>query len=215
LFCVLYDGSRVTASADAATCFFYSVNVQGVAGSDYGGQQFALPGTATVVSPGLNGNPLNLFLYTAVGRDLNQFAQSGDIELMTNSAFARNFGISSVRFNLANVGVSNVVEFAVDFGIRFQQPPPNVFVAPGIGTFPGGLGGLGFLNDPFLSGLGQASILQLAYIVPRNGGGNFFFPDNQTISGNLNLGGSAIDFSIRRVSVRRRRHRGSGRNCSF
>ena len=188
----------ISASAHAATCFLYSVNVQGVVGSDYGSQQFGLPGAvAVVVSPGLSGNPFDLFLSTAVGRDLNQAAQFGDAELMTNSAFAHNFGISSARFNLANVTVSNVAEFAVDSGISFQQPPPNVFVAPGLGTFSGGLGGLGNLNDPFLRSLGQSSpILQLAYIVPRNGGGNFFFPDSQTISGNINISGSAADFSI-------------------
>lgn len=127
-------------SVDAATCFDYVVDIQGTVSSGYGAQQFFLPGNAIVVDPGLNGNPRDFVLSTAVGRDLNQFAQLGDIELMTNSAFARNAGIASSRFNLANVAVADATQFALDSGMSFVSPPPNVFVAPGIGT--PGAGGL-------------------------------------------------------------------------
>jgi hypothetical protein len=117
---------------------------------------------------------------------------------MTNSGFAANPGIASALFNLANVSLTNVAQFELDSGASQQLPPPNVFVAPGVGVSEGGLGGLCFLpgaGQDLCRDLGRPDVLQLAYLVPRTGGGYFFFPDGMgaTIAGEINVSGSQVD----------------------
>ena len=131
-------------------------------------------------------------------QDLNASAQVGHIELMTNSAFARNAGISAAQYDMATLSVSTEVGFQLDSGMSFVLPPPNVFVAPGIGTVPGGLGGLGFL--PGAGGqlgeiINSTPLLTINYFYPRMGGGSFSFTDNSrtTIVGTLDLVGTGID----------------------
>lgn len=189
------------APAEAASCHFYAVNLQGTATigdgtSTLSSQPFSVFEYAMVRDTGVTSHPVEFVLTTF--QDLNASAQPGQIELMTNSAFARNAGIASAQFDLATVSVSNVVNFEVDSGMSFQSPPPNVFVAPGVGSVPGGLGGLGFLTGAG-GQLGQiinsAPILSVSYLVPRTGGGNLYSPDGAwaTIAGELNLVGTSLD----------------------
>jgi hypothetical protein len=180
--------------AKAANCFIYSVNVQGVAASTLGGaQQFLVSQLAIVRDAGYSGNPLEFVLRSP--KDLNAAGQVGDIELMTNSGFARNFGIASARFDLARVAIGNVFQFELDGGQSFILPPSNTFVAPN--SVNNSLGGLCFAPglESFCQSLGQSAILQTAFFIPRQGGGRFFFPDGQgqVIQGDLNVVGSGPD----------------------
>lgn len=190
------------ASARAANCYVYGVNIQGTAAigdntAISGSQQFSVLEYAVVRDTGYASNPVE-FLLTP-NQDLNLSPQVGHIELMTNSAiFARNLGIQSARYDLARVSVSNVISFALDSGISFQLPSPNVFVAPGIGSTPGGLGGLGFLTGAggaLAQIVNGAQILSVSYFVPRTGNGYFYSPDGSwsTIAGQLSIGGTGID----------------------
>lgn len=188
--CVLLSG----ASANAASCHFYQVNIQGNVTSNYGSQPFSVNQYAMWRDAGVTSHPIE-FVFTTF-QDLNASAQVGQIELMTNSAFARNAGIASARFDLATVSVSNVVSFQMDSGMSFQLPPPNVFVATGVGSSPGGLGGLGFLTGAggeLAQFINSAPVLSFSYLIPRNGWGYFYLPDGNSIAGQLDVIGTPPD----------------------
>jgi hypothetical protein len=185
-----------TGAANAANCFVYQVNIQGVAASTLGGtQNFLVSQFAIVRDAGIRSNPLEFVLRSA--NDLNATGAVGDIELMTNSFFARNFGIASASFDLARVFVGDGIQFEIDSAQSFQLPPPNVFVAPNSvnsslgGLCPPGFDNLAVLCQPFQ----QAPILQTAFLIPRQGGGRFFFPDGtfQFIQGDVNVLGFGLD----------------------
>jgi len=185
----------------AAMCHVYSVVIQGTTNVGDGtsilaSQAFSVNQFAIWRDAGVTSHPVE-FVLTPL-QDLNASAQPGQIELMTNSAFARNAGIASARFDLASVTITDVITFQLDSGISFQLPSPNVFIAPGIGGAPGGLGGLEFLTGAggqLGQIIGSASVLSVSYFVPRTGGGNFHTPDGNwaTISGQLDLVGTALD----------------------
>jgi hypothetical protein len=195
-----------SAPANAESCYAYSVNIQGVAtvgdaNFTSGSRQFNINQWVILRASGYRNNPVEFSLATFT--DLNASAQIGQIELSTNSAFAKNRGIASQQFDLATVtqsrnNVSALFQFEIDSGASFILPPPNVFVSPGQGTVPGGLGGLGFL--PGAGGqLGQlinnTQILSTNFFYPRNGGGYFYSPDGtwSRIAGQISLVGSGTD----------------------
>lgn len=172
------------------------MNIQGNVNSNYGNQQFSVNQYAMLRDPGANANQVDFFLFTF--NDPNVSPQVGQIILMTNSLGAGNPGIRSARFDLARVTVSNVYQFVLDSGMSFQLPSSNVFVATGVGNSPGGLGGLNFL--PGAGGvlgeiINSAPVLSSSYLIPRNGGGYFYFPNGHqvNIAGELDILGTAID----------------------
>jgi hypothetical protein len=183
----------------AASCHVYRVDLQGVATigdstATLSQQQFAVQEYAVWRSPGFRTHQVEFWLTT--GQDLNASAQLGQIELMTNTRFANNAGIRSAQYDLGTVSVTNVVNFQLDSGASFQLPSPNVFVAPGYGTAPGGLGGLCFLPNSGLCGIVSGpSILNASFLIPRNGSGYFYTPNGNgaTLAGEVNLVGSALD----------------------
>jgi hypothetical protein len=202
-------GISTLASAQAQTCFDYRVNLRGVVSGNFGGQQFSGIQRAIVRQPGVAGNPYELILTT--GRDLNASARIGDLELMTNSAFANNPGMASARFDLARVSVGNgFAQFQLDPAANLQLPPPNVLVAPGVGTSTGGLGGICFVPglQDLCRDLSQATVLQAAFLVPQTGGGYFYFPDGRggSIAGGLDIAGAQIDNPNNRAQYRAEFH---------
>ena len=189
------------ALANAAACHVYGVTLQGIASTGdgtmtAGAQQFTVAEYAVWRDAGVTSHPVEFWLTPLEA--LNASAQVGKIELMTNSYFARNAGIASARFDLASVAISNVIQFQIDSGMSFQMPQPNIFLAPGMGSLQGGLGGLGFLSGAG-GQLGQiingATILSVSYFVPYGGGGYFYSPDGSwlTIAGELGLAGMSLD----------------------
>lgn len=183
-------------SAKAATCHVYQVTINGYATigdntTTLTSQPFSVVQYAAWRDAGYAFHPYEFVLFTP--QDLNLSAQIGQIRLMTNSAFAENFGIASARFDLATMSILNVVYFQLDSGMSFQLPSPNVFVAPNLG---GSLGGLGFLTGGGAA-IGQilngASILSTSLLVPRTGSGYFYTPDSNSIAGQLNLVGTSLD----------------------
>jgi hypothetical protein len=188
------------ARAHAASCHYYVVTLQGIvttgdanftsAAREFVVSQYAMWRDAGVVS-----HPVEFRLTTF--QDLNAAAQEGQIELMTNSYFAHNAGIASARFDLATVTIGHgVVNFELDLGMSFQLPPPNVFIAPGIGDTTGGLGGLCFLpgGGGDLCQIGRAPVVGVSYFIPRAGGGYFFtYSNGSNIAGELYLVGSGPD----------------------
>jgi hypothetical protein len=188
------------AQATAANCHVYAVNLQGTASVGDGtftssSQPFSVIEYAIWRDAGVRTHQVEFLLTTF--QDLNAAAQVGQIELMTNSYFARNAGIASAAFDLAAVAVANGVSFEIDSAMSFQLPPPNVFIAPGIGSVSGGLGGLGFLTGAgaeLAQLINSAPILSVSYFVPRTGGG-YFATDSSgySITGQLNLVGTGPD----------------------
>jgi len=181
-------------SANAQTCHLYAVNIQGAVTSVSSSQPFSVNQYAVWRDVGFGQHPIDFALLT--NQDLNASSQIGQIIVMTNSAWAKNGGIASQRYDLAMVSVANnTVQFQLDSGMSFIMPQPNVFVAPGVAIAPGGLGGLGFLYmNPALGNLfNSAPILNSYYFIPQNGTGYFYTPDNQSIVGELNLSGSSLD----------------------
>lgn len=188
------------ALAHAASCHVYSVNLQGIttigdANYTLAAQQFSVSQYAIWRDAGYATHQYEFWLATF--QDLNASPQVGYIELMTNSVFARNPGMASARFDLATVSVANgAVMFQMDPAMSFHLPPPNVFIAPGYGSVPGGLGGLCFLpggGGGLCDLVSGAPILSVSYLVPRTGGGYFYLPDNRSIAGEVDLIGTGID----------------------
>jgi hypothetical protein len=188
------------APAAGAKCNVYRVNVQGNtsigdANATLTSQPFWVTQYAIWCERGINGNPLEFWMTSF--KDLNASPNVGQVEIMTNSAFARNAGMQAARFTLARVTqVQGGFTFELDYGMSFQMPPPNVFISPGYASVPGGLGGLCFLNSPGLCDLVTSpAFLSVSYMVPRSGGGNFNFPngDGFTIAGGVEIVGSAAD----------------------
>lgn len=183
-------------SANAASCHYYAVNIQGTVANNFGTQQFSVNQYAMWRDVGVRTHPVEFWLTT--NQNLNASAQVGQIELMTNTAFANNAGIASAGYDLAAVSVSNVVNFVLDSGAGLIQPPPNVFVGPGPGSSPGGLGGLGFLpgaGADIARFIGSAEVLSTSFLIPLQGGGYFSFPNGNasSIAGQLDLVGTTID----------------------
>jgi hypothetical protein len=183
-------------SASAAICYVYAVNIQGIVTSNYGSQQFSVEQFAIWRDTPLKTNPVDFYL--ASGQDLNASPQFGRIELMTNSFFAQNLGVKSARYDLAGVSITNVVQFTLNNDMSFVLPPSNIFVATGVSSSPGGLGGIGFAGGwgaEFAKILNSAPILNFSYFIPRQGSGYFYFPNNNTtnIAGKLDIIGTAVD----------------------
>ena len=198
-----------TGAAQAQTCFDYQVNLRGVVSGTFGGQQFSGVQRAIVRQPGLAGNPYEFVLTT--GRDLNASARIGDLELMTNSAFANNRGMASARFDLARVSIGNgFAQFELDPAANLMLPPPNVLVAPGVGTTSGGLGGICFVPglQDLCNSLSRAPVLQASFPVPQTGGGYFYFPDGRggAIAGGIDITGAQIDNPSNRAQYRAEFH---------
>jgi hypothetical protein len=189
------------APVQAANCHFYAISIQGVASvgdgtTVTGSQQFLVGQYAMWRDAGVTSHPVEFYMSPL--QDLNASPQVGYIELMTNSAFARNPGIASAQFDLATVSISNVISFQLDSGMSLQLPPPNILIAPGIGTVPGGLGGLGFLpgaGGELADIINGTPLLSVSYFIPRTGGGYFAFTDSSqtTIVGELNIMGAGVD----------------------
>jgi hypothetical protein len=190
----------MTNVAQAAACYLYGVNMQGnatIGDANFvaANQQFSINQYAVLRDQGAFSHPIEIAFLTF--QDLNAAAQVGQIELMTNSFFARNVGIASARFDLAAVVSSNVWSFQLDPAMSFQMPAPNVFIAPGQGTIVGGLGGLGFAPGlgTLSSLIGSSPVLAINYLVPRSGGGYVYSPDGawSTIAGEINIVGTSQD----------------------
>lgn len=118
--------------------------------------------------------------------------------LMSNSAFANNQGIASAKFNLGQVTIANgVARLQLDPGASLTLPPSNVFLAPGVSTAPGGLGGLGFLTgagQALAQLINSAPVLSTYYLIPRNGSVVFSTNSNGSyINGQINVTGSGVD----------------------
>src|SRR5215470_1531594 len=189
--------------AEAASCHIYAVTLQGTATLGSGGvvlssQRFSVSQYAVWRDHGVKTHPVEFVLFPA--HDLNATPQPGDILLMTNSAFAFNPGVASAQFDMARVAVAanGVVNFVLDSGMSLVLPPPNMLVVPGVGSVPGGLGGLGFLTgagSQLAQLINGAPILSVSYLVPRTGTGSFYSPDGRwsTIAGALNLSASQVD----------------------
>lgn len=131
--------------------------------------------------------------------DPNASVQVTDLEIMSNSAFARNPGIAANQIDLAQAwvilgsdGVTPVYQFQLLPDAANIQPQPNFLAVPGQG---GNIGGI--CNVPGLGNLcgefGQNPLLQSAYVVARTGSGWFYFPPTGGIYGELSLQGSSID----------------------
>jgi hypothetical protein len=180
--------------ANAANCYFYRINIQGTVTSSASSRSFSVNQFAMWRDTGVRSNPIEFVLTTLT--DLNVSPQIGQILLLTNSAFANNLGVASARFNLAQVTRGNgVVRLQLDPGQSLIPPPSNVFIAPGVGTSPGGLGGLGFLTGAgadLAQLINGASILSTYYLIPRNGGVVFSTSGNN-INGQIDIAGSGID----------------------
>jgi hypothetical protein len=195
---------KFSSKAEAAECWVYSINLQGTAtlgdaNFTSGSQPFSVNQFLFVRLGGVRANPIELAFETL--QDLNAAPQVGQLLLLSNSIYARNAGIASAQYDLASVGFSEnntILNFTVNTEMSLQQPPPNVFVSLGIGSTPGGLGGLGFLSGAG-GQLGElinnASILQVSLFVPRTGSGYLFSPDGNwsTIKGEINITGSGLD----------------------
>ena len=187
-----------TKGANAATCFHFEINIQGSVTSSLSSQpqsifihQFGIYRDA-----GIRSNPFEFVLVS--GKILNAVgvAQVGDIDLMTNSWSAQNAGIASAAFDLAHGSINgNISQFQIDTAQSFQLTNPNTFVAPASvnnvfgGACPFGFENLAEICAPFQ----QNSILQSAFLVVRQGFGQFFFPNGQSIQGSLDLSGTALD----------------------
>jgi hypothetical protein len=187
---------RASAQSATPTCHIYQVNIKGTVTNNYGSQAFSVNQYAIWRDRGVRSNQVEFMLKT--GTDLNVSPKIGQIELLTNSYFANNAGIASAKIDLAKVQVGNQVNFTLNAGASLQMPQPNVFVSPGVGSSPGGLGGIGFIpgwGEEFARIINESGVLSASYLVPNRGGGSFGFTDKtmKTIIGQLDINGSAID----------------------
>ena len=176
-------------------CHIYQVNIQGTVANNYGSKQFSVNQYAIWRDRGVRSNQVEFMLTT--GTDLNVSPKVGQTEFMTNSYFANNQGIALAKMDLAKVQVRNQVSFTLNSGASLQMPQPNVFVSPGVGSSPGGLGGLGFLSgwgQEFARYINGAEVLSTSQLVPNSGTGAYAFTDStaRTIVGQLNINGSAL-----------------------
>ena len=193
---ILISHTPASAQATTAKCYFYKVTLQGKVTTNYGTKEFSVPQYAIWRDPGIRGNRVEFMLKTF--QDLNVSPKVGQIEFLTNSRYANNTGIALARIDLAKVAVNNQVVFTLDPGASLQMPAPNVFVGPGVGTSPGGLGGLGFLTGSgaeIAKIINGAAVLQSAFFVPRQGSGVYRFTDNSAtkIVGQIDFTGTASD----------------------
>lgn len=189
----------------AEQCWVYGINLQGIASVGdanftSGSQQFSINQYLFVRLSGIRNNSIELIFHTL--QDLNITAQIGQIHLLSNSVFSQNRGTQSAQLDLMHIGFENngtfIVNFQVDAQQSLQLPPSNNFVSVGIGSVPGGLGGLGFLPGAggiFGDIINNSDLLQAQFFIPRSGGGFIFSPDGawSTISGEMNLTGSGPD----------------------
>jgi hypothetical protein len=187
--------SKATAQAAVPSCHIYQVNIQGTVVNNYSSQPFSVNQYAIWRDRGVRSNRVDFMLTT--GTDLNVSAKVGQIEFMTNSYFANNQGIALAKMDLAQVQVGNQVGFTLNSGASLQMPQPNVFVSPGVGSSPGGLGGLGYLSgwgEEFARYINGAEVLSTSQLVPNSGSGSYRFTDNtaRTIVGQLDISGSAL-----------------------
>jgi hypothetical protein len=107
-------------TANAASCHFYGINIQGAVASSASSQPFSVSQYAMWRDTGVRSNPIEFVLTTLT--DLNVSPQLGQILLLTNSAFANNLGVASASFDLAQVAVGNgVVQIQVDPGKKFDS----------------------------------------------------------------------------------------------
>jgi hypothetical protein len=189
--------SMAPAFAAAATCHQFDIVIDSQVSSNYGSVQNRIREVAMVRDQGVRHHDFELLI--RYPGDLNGFdVRAGVIELMTNSAFARNRGMASAGFDLGStMGHGNTFAFQLDQGAAFQLPPPNVFTAPGVSASPGGLGGLCYAPgmQQFCQQLNQAPVLQVLYLVPGQGTVRFRFPDKHTIEGEIDIIGFGIDNS--------------------
>jgi hypothetical protein len=189
--------SMTPAFVTAATCHQFDIVIDSQVSSNYGSVQNRVREIAIVRDQGVRNNSFELLI--RYPGDLNGFdVRSGIIELMTNSAFARNPGMASAGFDLGStMHRGNTFAFQLDQGAAFQLPPPNVFVAPGVSESPGGLGGLCYAPgmQQFCQQLKQAPVLQAIYLVPGQGTVQFRFPNKDTIEGAIDIAGFGIDNS--------------------
>ena len=191
---ILTSHAPASAQATTAKCYFYKVTLQGTVTTNYGTKQFSVPQYAIWRDRGIRGNRVEFMLKTF--QDLNVSPKVGQIEFLTNSRYANNTGIALARIDLAKVAVNNQVVFTLDPGASLQMPAPNVFVGLGVGTSPGGLGGLGFLTGSgaeIAKMINGAAVLQSAFFVPRQGNGAYRFTDNSAtkIVGQIDFAGTA------------------------
>jgi hypothetical protein len=189
--------SMTPAFAEAATCHQFDIVIDSQVSSNYGSMQNSIREVAIVRDQGVRTHDIELLI--RYPGDLNGFdVRAGVIELMTNSAFARNPGMASAGFDLGSItGSVNSFTFQLDQGAAFQLPPPNVFAAPGVSESSGGLGGLCYAPgmEQFCQQLGQAPVLQVLYLVPGQGTVQFHFPDDNTIAGTIDILGFGINNS--------------------
>jgi hypothetical protein len=201
VFLISIIAAAINGQAQAADCHFYEVNLNG--NSTFNGtvQQFSVNEYAWWRTQGIKINPIEFGLTTF--KDLNVSAQPGQIELMTNSAFAKNRGIALAKYDLAKVSIVNgspsaKINFQLDPTMNQALPPPNVFVTQGVGSQPGGLGGLGFLTGSgsvLAQLINGAPVLSVSYIVPRTGAASIYSPDGtwSSIAGTIDFSGASAD----------------------
>lgn len=187
---------KATAQTVAPKCHIYQVNIQGTTANNYGSQAFSVNQYAIWRDRGVRSNQVDFVLTT--GTDLNVNPKVGQIEFMTNSYFANNQGIASAKMDLARVQIGNQVGFTLNSGASLQMPQPNVFVSRGVGSSPGGLGGLGFLTgwgQEFARYINGAEVLSTSQLVPNSGVGAYRFTDStaRTIVGQIDINGSALN----------------------
>ena len=136
-------------NAHAATCYAFSAVFEAVASSSLGGVNAPIQSARTVYvrDLGLRTNAFE-FLIQHPG-DPNVSIQATDLEIMTNSAFARNAGIAANQIDLAQAwitpgsdGVTPVYVFQLLADAANIQPPPNFLAVPGQG---GNIGGICFV----------------------------------------------------------------------
>lgn len=190
-------------SAQAATCYRFDIVLDATVSGNYGTVENRVQEVAVLRDEGVRNNSFELLI--RYPGDLNGAdVRPGTIELMTNSAFARNAGMAGARFDLASARrQGDDFRFRLEPSAAFQLPPPNVMAAPGPNQSPGGFGGECLL--PGLQGLCEqlrgSAVLGVSYLVPGSGGGSFrLFQDG--IEGEIDVTGHQVDNSNNRGRYR-------------
>ena len=182
--------------ACAATCRLFNAEINSTVSGPYSEVSNTVREPVIVRDEGIREHSVELLI--RFPGDLNAFdIKPGFIELMSNSAFARNEGIASAGFDLGAVATQSNGQFVfqLDPGMAQQAPQPNVFTAQGISASSGGLGGICFL--PSLKNLCEqtqgAAVLQVLYLIPNSGSVVFGFPANDAVDGTIDIVGYGYD----------------------
>jgi hypothetical protein len=182
---------------EAASCHIFQVQLHGSTAigsstSMFPVQNFQVMQYAVVRDAGYN-NTHSVEVLLTTGKDIHVSPNVGEIELMTNSAFANNAGIKMAHIDLATVSQGNGLSFNIDGAASYRQPSPNVFVAPGYNSTEGGLGGVCYLNDKSVCNmLKSQAVLSVSYLVPRAGQASFAVRGGM-LNGEIMLAGSSLD----------------------